>query len=1350
MKSKASVRLLSVLYSATVLVPCEAHAGGTLVTNNTGIDPSQFTFLDDDLSVLVSGGIGGSDPDALAFGNSSKWGSTVSVNYPFTGLQPNQSYNIYSTWHFGGSGVGMTVKVGANTIATVSQNTGGAPNLVSGFSAYDNINDASPIETRNFQFLGQASTDGSGNLTVNASTTPGSSFMRWDCFVVAPAPPIVPDVLHWDGNASTANDASDNSSTSATNWLNGGNWDDGSTSAPITLWSPGDSAVFGGPMNGTQTINLTGSISIAAITFDTAGYLLTGGTIAASDGFTITTNADARIDSAIGVAGGTLIKDGNGTLTRGTATNTYGTLSISSGKLSIQSGAYNALSFTSPVTLGPGAVLSADNSANNAHNIGPITLNGSTLTSVNGPAGPANDGDFGNWVIRGVTVDGSTPSAISSSTININLGSFNVPDVTGSPTTDLTVSSRILSGSVTKTGAGTMELSAVSPTTGNTTVSEGTLILSDGASLPNSPSLTVAAGATLDASTASLTIGTSKILTGAGTVLGTVNVDGGTISTNSGTFTIGGLAVTNSAAIDIQPGISLLDVTGTDALDPGIGNIVFIDVGTNPLAAGTYPVVKFNGNIQGDGISAFQVGFNPGGSYNYQLEEINGHINLVVTPTSDLWTGASGSEWSTSNLLPTGNWITATTPKNYSDGSDVIFDDSAVSNVVDISLADVSPASVTFGNNTQNFTLQGSKGIAGSTGLAKMGLGSLTINNVNKFTGEVTITGGALAVASIGNAGTDSSLGAGNDVSLDGGTLIYTGANATSNRNIGLVNNSALEVSSAATLFLTGQIQGSSLTKKGPGTITLTFENTYNGGTRIENGTLSTDSIANGGTPSPLGQSAAAAVNLTLAGGNLQYTGTSTISNRGFSLLANTTSSIEITDPDATLTLTGGTPASTGALTKLGSGKLILGGTTNHSGPTSVTAGSLEIVAGFNSSSPIHIASGAIMDGKSVGLSLGSLTGQGTLIHSEGNGFKLFGNNSAFAGTFIQTGGIGYLGNTAASGSELATWTVHNGDFLLGDNFATGFTMKFGALSGDGGSIQPAWNGTGTTTLEVGALGTNTLCSTTLRDRYPDSTSNQNLALTKLGAGSLTLAGLNSYTGDTIVNGGTLILADGASIRFRIGASSSSNNQLTGTADAILNGQFSIDTTAANALESGTWLLEDLPSLSGPYGHSFTVTSPDGQPWNDAGTHQWTKSAGTGKRWTFDETTGTLTLGPAADDFESWALENGVTGGLLGDSDNDGIANLIEYALNLNPAGSDGSAGTFDPATRVLSFAKRPEAVENADVVYSIEESDDLGVTDAWTEVSSYTTNDSNTISLTLPTGKTTTFARLVVLKPNP
>lgn len=117
-------------------------------------------------------------------------------------------------------------------------------------------------------------------------------------------------------------------------------------------------------------------------------------------------------------------------------------------------------------------------------------------------------------------------------------------------------------------------------------------------------------------------------------------------------------------------------------------------------------------------------------------------------------------------------------------------------------------------------------------------------------------------------------------------------------------------------------------------------------------------------------------------------------------------------------------------------------------------------------------------------------------------------------------------------------------------------------------------------------------------------------------------------------------------------------------------------------------------------------------------------------------------VGAAAGTYATWAAANGVTGGANGDSDKDGIINLVEYALALNPAGSDGSAGSFSGST--ISFTKRAVAVTNNDVIYTIEESDDLGITDAWQAVTP-TTNTTSTISYTLPGGSAKKFARLVV-----
>jgi hypothetical protein len=114
--------------------------------------------------------------------------------------------------------------------------------------------------------------------------------------------------------------------------------------------------------------------------------------------------------------------------------------------------------------------------------------------------------------------------------------------------------------------------------------------------------------------------------------------------------------------------------------------------------------------------------------------------------------------------------------------------------------------------------------------------------------------------------------------------------------------------------------------------------------------------------------------------------------------------------------------------------------------------------------------------------------------------------------------------------------------------------------------------------------------------------------------------------------------------------------------------------------------------------------------------------------------------------YDTWAAEQipEVTGGPYGDSDNDSIPNLVEYALNLNPAASDGAPGTL--TGRVISYSKRAEAVANGDVTYEIETSPDLN--NPWTTVTP-DFEDGTTIYYTLPAGEEAIFGRLKVTIPS-
>jgi autotransporter-associated beta strand protein len=119
---------------------------------------------------------------------------------------------------------------------------------------------------------------------------------------------------------------------------------------------------------------------------------------------------------------------------------------------------------------------------------------------------------------------------------------------------------------------------------------------------------------------------------------------------------------------------------------------------------------------------------------------------------------------------------------------------------------------------------------------------------------------------------------------------------------------------------------------------------------------------------------------------------------------------------------------------------------------------------------------------------------------------------------------------TINTGAELvaasATGLSPNSPFILNSTPATptapamlatldihGFNSTVGSLSGNGTVLN---NGAGTATLSIGNDGTNT----TFNGVLADGTSA--LVLTKIGAGTLTLTGINTYSGGTNINGGTL------------------------------------------------------------------------------------------------------------------------------------------------------------------------------------------------------------------------------------
>lgn len=426
-----------------------------------------------------------------------------------------------------------------------------------------------------------------------------------------------------------------------------------------------------------------------------------------------------------------------------------------------------------------------------------------------------------------------------------------------------------------------------------------------------------------------------------------------------------------------------------------------------------------------------------------------------------------------------------------------------------------------------------------------------------------------------------------------------------------------------------------------------------------------------------------------------------------------------------TLRLTNGGNRFSGDLT-VAEGLLVATASVGGLNPASGSLGNPRVArtVTINSGATLSMGANDIFGNHSSAANVAMVIDAGGTLVNNGNFFNILGPLTLKGGTLHAIGGadpsfpaFSFKGGiTATAGvSSTISGIGTNATYHLGDNEVIETTID---VQGDGVLDIPAVLQNG----QSGGLAT---------------------SLVKTGTGTLTLGGINTYNGNTTVNAGTLVLTEGAQLRFVIGATSGLNNQISGAGTVTVNGAFAINTAAANALTSGSWKLEDVASLTGGYGATFAAVDPDGTPWTDGGDNTWTKDNGAGIIWTFNEVTGTLVLGEGSTgNFASWAAENGVTGGPGGDSDFDGIPNLVEYALDLNPAGSDGSAGSFDGSK--VTFTKRALAVAQGDVTYAIEASADLGLTQPWLPVTPLI-NDDSTIEYVLPEGQGTYFVRLVV-----
>ena len=856
-------------------------------------------------------------------------------------------------------------------------------------------------------------------------------------------------------------------------------------------------------LNGNNTFNVgTGrTLTVNSATFNRSTNRATlnvqgAGTVAVTGGLATLTNDIIGPWASFGTTTGTTYATVSGGNITGLtyAGGAAGTAVTTAANITSNTGAVNySLSGTTAAATGAGA------------SINTLRYTGSGLTISNTnlliAKGIMNAGTGGLVFSNAVTAGSGAGAGTSTTEIVVNTANNNI------------TFNGILTGTITKTGSGTMTLSGTPlHAIGGWTVNEGVLILNS-----------------------ALGPSSAEVIPG-----GTVN-SGGTVRHG------GGNKVSNSAVFNMNAG-GTFDINGTSDQIRGITGAGFI-VNNHATNGGIV-----NLNAQGADYTFSGV---IGGGTSTTGVIINTSTGSQTLSGLNTYTGVTDIRQGTLSINSIGNAVVG--------GPGVVSAIGAPTTVANGTIK----MGITTGTNLAQLTytgtghttdrvidLQGTSGGAtinqsGASGLLKFnaaaftatGIGSktLTLSGSTAGTGEIaaaivnnTTTGTTVSTAASASStalvlGSVDGLTVGNGISgigIPGSTTISAINTATKTVTL----SQAATVAANAVITSAGAINITSLTKSGTGTWTLSGANTYSGATTISAGTLRLGAV--GVIPDGAGK------------GNVSVTGTLDLNGNSETingLSGGGTVDNAAASTSATLTVGGGgtfsgsiTDSGTGAalaLVKSGSGAdLILSGNNSYSGGTTLNSGGAGRL--FIGSSTALPTTGAVQ------------VNSGATLNINASGSPTFNQSITLAsGAALAMRQSATLGNVtlATAGS-----VIFNKDDQATAAFSLGNNVGL----------------TGNLTVQIGGDNANVGAVTLGGD-----ISGSGFGLTKTQTGKLILSGTNTYSGATDVQGGTLAINGSIStslVTVQTGATLGGNGTITGNVSVLAGGTFA----AGNSIDS--------------------------------------------------------------------------------------------------------------------------------------------------------------------------------------